>query len=119
MDFTGNLPIFLQIQDWVRKRILEEKWKDGDRLPSVRELAVDLEVNPNTVVKAFADLQRSGILENRRGVGYFVAPEAGASLAQAQKREFLAEVLPGVIQKMRLLGLDLEDFAKLWKEEKP
>jgi GntR family transcriptional regulator len=102
---------------WVRKKILEKKWKEGDRLPSVRELAVELEVNPNTVVKAFADLQRTGVLENRRGVGYFVAEGARAHVLDAEKTQFLEEVLPEVIDKMRLFGLGQQDFDKLWKEK--
>ncbi|MEX1302542.1 MAG: GntR family transcriptional regulator, partial [Desulfotignum sp.] len=75
MEFQKKDAIYLQIADLMCERILLEDWQENNRIPSVREMAVDLEVNPNTVMRAYAFLQQQGIIFNKRGIGYFVAPD--------------------------------------------
>ena len=76
MEFRQNRPIYLQIADLIADDILNGKWQPGARIPSVRELSVSVEVNPNTAMRAYAYLQDQGIIVNRRGIGYFAAQGA-------------------------------------------
>ena len=76
MDFSESKAIYQQIADYVCEQVLMGKWKENDRILSVRELGVQLEVNPNTVLRAYDFLQRSGIISNRRGIGYFASEDA-------------------------------------------
>ena len=75
MEFRKQKSIYHQIADLLSDRILASEWKQGERMASVRDVAEQLSVNPNTVLRAFDLLQESGIIFNRRGVGYFVADE--------------------------------------------
>jgi DNA-binding transcriptional regulator YhcF (GntR family) len=87
-----------------------------DRIPSVRELAVSLEVNPNTVMHSYTYLQDNGIIYNRRGIGYHVA-EGGDGEAKRIKREnFVTEELPRIFRTMRVLDFDPEDIERLYEE---
>ena len=76
MDYSENKPIYMQIVDHFCDQILRKKWTAGDRIPSVREIAVKMEVNPNTAIRAFHYLQDEDVLYNERGVGYFVSEDA-------------------------------------------
>ena len=73
MEFKDTQTIYLQIADHFCENILRKKWNPGDRIPSVREMAVNIEVNPNTVMRTFNYLQDKGIIFNKRGIGYFVS----------------------------------------------
>ena len=77
MEFGDSNAIYLQIADQLSENILLRKWSPGDRIPSVRELAVSVEVNPNTVMRTFNYLQEKGIIYNKRGIGYFVSDQFG------------------------------------------
>ena len=74
MEFDQHKPIYLQIADAICERILTGQWPEGDRIPSVRECGVSLEVNPNTVARSYDELSTEGIIHNKRGIGYFVSP---------------------------------------------
>ena len=89
--------------------ILSGVYKDDDRIPSVREYAVLLEVNTNTAVKAYDELSRANIIYNKRGLGYFVTPGAKKQILKERKREFMKERLPELFRQMQLLGITLED----------
>ena len=89
--------------------ILSGTYKDDDRIPSVREYAVMLEVNANTVVKAYDERSRANIIYNKRGLGYFVTPGAKKQIMKARKQEFMKERLPELFRQMQLLGITLED----------
>lgn len=94
--------------------ILAGTYKDDDRIPSVREYAVTLEVNTNTAMKAYDLLARDGIIYNRRGLGYFVTAGARGKIMEARRRDYLDNILPEVFRNMRLLGLTVEDIQKAW-----
>lgn len=98
--------------------ILSGKYKDDDRIPSVREYAVLLEVNTNTAVKAYDALARDGIIYNRRGLGYFVTAGARDQILSVRRREFLDQTLPEVFRNMRLLGIPIDELVKAWNENK-
>ena len=89
--------------------ILAGKYKDDDRIPSVREYAVMLEVNANTAVKAFDELSRANIIYNKRGLGYFVTKGAKKQILKERKQEFMKARLPELFRQMQLLGITIED----------
>ena len=109
MIFTNDKPIYIQMADRLMDEILADKYKDDDRIPSVREYAVLLEVNTNTAVKAYDELARANIIYNKRGLGYFVTPGAKKQILKERKKEFMKERLPELFRQMKLLGITLED----------
>jgi len=113
MEFKESRNIFLQIADWICEQILQRKYGPGDRLPSVRELAGEMEVNRNTVMRTYNILHEQQILDNKRGIGFFVAQEAAQKIHQRQKTEFLEQELPQLIHRVELLGLTSEDLQPL------
>lgn len=110
MQFKDNQSIYLQIADYLCEKILLKEWKSEDRIPSVRELAISLEVNPNTVMRTFDFLQQQEIIYNQRGIGYFVASKAYTNAINYRREEFLQKDLPGVFRNMYLLGMDMEEL---------
>lgn len=115
MEFKKQKSIFHQIADTLCQRILDGEWAEGERFPSIRDIAGDMGVNPNTVMRSYDQLQSLEIIFNRRGVGYFVADNAKDKILDMQRREFLEEELPLIKQKLKMLGLDPE---KLFIEPK-
>ena len=109
MNFTNDKPIYIQMADRLMDEILADKYKDDERIPSVREYAVLLEVNTNTAVKAYDELARANIIYNKRGLGYFVTPGAKKQIMTERKKEFMKERLPELFRQMKLLGITLED----------
>ena len=109
MIFTNDKAIYIQMADRLCDEILADKYKDDDRIPSVREYAVMLEVNANTVVKAYDELSRANIIYNKRGLGYFVTPGAKKQILKERKQEFMKERLPELFRQMQLLDITLED----------
>ncbi len=110
MDFRKQKPIYLQIADHLSEQVLQGALTPDDRMPSVRDVAASMGVNPNTVVRSFDYLQQGGIIYQRRGVGYFVSPDAKERILAEQRREFLEEELPLIRQKMQVLGIDLKEL---------
>src|SRR5690606_23783169 len=96
MHFKPNYPIYLQVADYLCEKVLTGAWKDADKLPSVKELAVTTSVNPNTVIKSLAWLQDNCILLTQRGIGYFLAEDARTRTLALKRRQFIEEVLPEV-----------------------
>jgi len=110
MDFRKQKPIYLQIADRLMEQVLSGQFKADDRIPSVRDVAVQMGVNPNTVFRTFEYLQQEEIIFNRRGVGYFVAQGAAERVLTLQRREFLEEELPYIRQRMKTLGISIEEI---------
>lgn len=118
MQFRESQAIYLQIADYVCEKILLKEWKTEERIPSVRELAVQLEVNPNTVMRTFEFLQQQEIIYNQRGIGYFVSPGAVKSAIQYRKNEFTEKDLPQVFRNMYLLDMDIEELKPRFEKFK-
>ncbi|MCG8453255.1 MAG: GntR family transcriptional regulator [Spirochaetales bacterium] len=116
MEFKQPKGIYQQIADQVRGRIVSGEWKAGERIPSVREMAAQLGVNPNTITRSYQSLLDGNIIENRRGIGYFVANEAQEIIVQDMKTEFIEEELPRVFDVMRQLGVDIQELLKLYED---
>lgn len=110
MEFNANKSIYLQICDAICEQILCGTLKPDERIPSVREYGADIGVNPNTVMRSYERLTGEGIIYNRRGIGYFISPEAPQIVLEAQRKEFLENELPEICRKMRLLGISEEMF---------
>ena len=110
MDFRKQQPIYLQSADHLSEQVLQGALTPDDRMPSVRDVAASMGVNPNTVVRSFDYLQQEEIIYQRRGVGYFVSPDAKEKVLAEQRREFLEEELPLIRQKMQVLGIDLKQL---------
>lgn len=111
MEFRKQKSIYQQIADRLMDQLLAGTPPADERMPSVRDVAVSLGVNPNTVMRSFDYLQQEGIIYNRRGVGYFASPDAKEKILAIQRREFLEEDLPLIKQKMKLLGIGIEELT--------
>jgi len=96
--------------------ILAGNYAADDRIPSVREYAVMLEVNTNTAVKAYELLARNEIIYNKRGLGYFVSPSAHDHIHASRKQAFLGQVLPDLFRQMKLLGIDIKEIDAEWEK---
>ena len=114
--FTNEKPIFQQMADRLCDEILAQTYQDDERIPSVREYAVLLEVNTNTAVKAYEQLAREEVIYNKRGLGYFVTPGAMKHILKARKQEFMKERLPELFRQMRLLDISIEDVVAAWEK---
>lgn len=111
MEFRKQKSIYQQIADRLMDQLLAGTPPADERMPSVRDVAVSLGVNPNTVMRSFDYLQQEGIIYNRRGVGYFASPDAKEKILAIQRREFLEEDLPIIKQKMRMLGISIDELT--------
>ena len=118
MQFRESRAIYLQIADYICERILLKQWKTGERIPAVRELAVQVEVNPNTVMRTFEFLQGQNIIYNQRGVGYFVSPDAIKSALQYRKAEFIEKELPNIFRNIYLLDMDIDELKQRYEKFK-
>jgi GntR family transcriptional regulator len=118
MQFRESRAIYLQIADYICERILLKEWKTGERIPAVRELAVQVEVNPNTVMRTFEFLQGQNIIYNQRGIGYFVSPDAIKSTLQYRKAEFIEKELPNIFRNIYLLDMDIDELKQRYEKFK-
>lgn len=118
MQFRESQAIYLQIADYICEKILLKEWKTDERIPSVRELAVQLEVNPNTVMRTVEFLQQQEIIYNQRGIGYFVATDAYKNALQYRKNEFTEKDMPAVFRSLYLLGMELEELKPRFEKYK-
>lgn len=116
MEFRQNQAIYLQIADHISERILSRTWKEGERIPSIREMSEAIEVNPNTVMRSYGYLQDLNIIYNQRGIGYFVAEDAYKKTLEQKKRSFIRRELPRIFRMMDLLHLTCEDLKVLYEE---
>ena len=117
MEFDNSKPIYLQLVDFFYENILLRKWQEGSRIPSVRELAVMVEVNPNTAIRAFNHLQELEVIFNKRGIGYFVATDGYTKVLNIKRNEFKEVVLPDVFKQMRLLDVKFEEVKNLYDQQ--
>ena len=118
MQFRESQAIYLQIADFVCEKLLLREWAPGERIPSVRELAIQLEVNPNTVMRTYEFLQQQGIIFNQRGIGFFAAQDAIKQATQYRREAFIEKDLPQVFRSLFLLGMDLEELRAKYEKYK-
>jgi GntR family transcriptional regulator len=109
-EWNDNQPIYRQLRDRVVAMILDAVLKEGDVLPSVRNVAADYRVNPLTVLKGYQQLVDEGLVETRRGLGMLVKAGARGLLLQSERQKFLAEEWPRVSATIQRLGLKPEEL---------
>ncbi len=113
MEFKDNKGIYQQIGDNLCDKILSGTFKEGDKVPSVREQSANLGVNHNTIMRTYTELQREEIIENKRGIGFFVAENAAKKIQEVRKQEFFTHTLPEVERLVELLGIKKSDVKSL------
>jgi len=116
MEFRDNEAIYLQIAAFVSENILVGKWPAEQKIPSVRDLAVELEVNPNTVMRSYEFLQNQGVIYNKRGLGLFVAPDGYDKIKAYRRDRFIEQDLQGIFRNMYLLDINFEEMQQ-WYEQ--
>lgn len=113
-DFQANIPIYLQVVEKMKTQILNETLKAGDKLPSVRELALQEGINPNTIQRAYLELEREGFIRTERAVGKYVADNK--ELIERYKQSQINEIIHHFLQQMKDLGMNKEDIIMYLKK---
>jgi GntR family transcriptional regulator len=116
MEFRDNEAIYLQIANHFFENILMKKWNGDDKIPSIRDMAIEFEVNPNTTMRTFNYLQEKGIIYNKRGIGYFVSSDGFEKTLDLKKEKFVREELPAFFGTMKLLGISMEDVKNYYSK---
>ena len=116
MNFRDKQAIYLQIAEYVSEQVLLGRWVVGDKIPSVRELAAELEVNPNTVMRTYEFLGQQGVIANKRGIGYFPADDAADRIRAFRRDQFLQNDLPLFFKNLTLLGIDLREIETRYEQ---
>lgn len=112
MEFDNNKPIYVQIADSICEKILSGEYRPEERIPSVREWAAVIGVNPNTIARSYELLSGRQIISNRRGIGFFVAPDAADIIRKEERRRFLEEELPAFVNRASLLGIEITEILE-------
>ena len=112
LDYRDSRPIYQQVKDSLRRHVVTGVLLPGDKLPSVRALASQLSINPNTIQRAYAELEAEGYVVSVTGKGNFVAE--GDTQNQARRQELLAKMRP-MMEELKALGMTAEEFAALWE----
>lgn len=110
MEFNDNKSIYLQLADIFCEQILVGKWAPLEKIPSVRDMGMMVQVNPNTVLRTYDHLQQKGIIFNKRGLGYFTDEDAVQKILLYRKEDFFNNVLPKFFKTMSLLNISPEEI---------
>ena len=116
MEFKDKQSIYLQIADYVCEQIVLGQWPPGERIPSVRDLAATLEVNPNTVMRTYDFLQGKDLIFNQRGIGYSAAENANELVLTYRRERFLETELPAFFKTLYLLDIDMDDLQTRYQK---
>ncbi|GET46656.1 GntR family transcriptional regulator [Capnocytophaga felis] len=110
--------IYLQIADYVCQKILLGEWQPETKIPSVRELAVQMSVNPNTVARSYEFLKNNGIIIDKRGIGYFVETDGEQKAKKYRQQEFLQNELPVLFNTLYVLGIEINELQQHYENFK-
>lgn len=116
MEFNESRPISAQVTDYCSQNIMAGRWHPGDRIPSTKDLAVQIGVNPRTVMKAYDELAAAGIIFQKRGMGYYAAEDAPDRIKEMRRQQFISETVPALKVTMRDLGISLDDLINMLSE---
>lgn len=116
MNFSETKAIYLQIADHVCDDIVTGKIAIGERILSIRDLAVKLEVNANTVLRTYEYLQNKGIIFNKRGLGYFVTDDANSIIAASRREQLLDEDAVAFFKRMASVGITPTELAQVYSQ---
>ncbi|PWK49239.1 GntR family transcriptional regulator [Pleionea mediterranea] len=109
-NWNDSQPIYRQLRDKVIASILDNELKEGDALPSVRQVSADFQLNPITVSKAYQELVDDSVVEKKRGVGMFIQQGAREKLLNQERQQFLTQEWPLIVERISRLGLKLSDL---------
>ncbi|WP_320825591.1 GntR family transcriptional regulator [Reinekea sp.] len=116
MQFDSASTIYLQVADFMSEKILTDQWPEQQRIPSIREVAALVQVNPNTVMRSFAHLQENDIIFNKRGVGYFVNEHGKQHIRKIKKVGFIHAKLPRIFHEAALLAVSPSELSELYSQ---
>lgn len=116
MEFKDTKGIFQQIADNICDKIISGEFPAGSKIPSVREQAAAVGVNQNTIMRTYMELQRENIINNQRGIGFFVSNSAQQQIINMRKKEFFEVQLPEFVKQVKLLNLTKEELAPLFDQ---
>lgn len=114
-ELNSDSPIYLQLMGYIERRIISGEYKAGDKIPSVRELAAEAKVNPNTMQKALAELERGGLIYVNRTSGRYITEDA--EMIQRTKRDMAKSELTAFLEKMKQLGYEKKEILELLVQE--
>ncbi|MBQ9216838.1 MAG: GntR family transcriptional regulator [Muribaculaceae bacterium] len=115
MNFKDNKAIYLQIADRIGDDVLSGKLAVEAKIPSVREMAAQIEVNANTVARTYEYLQQSGIIYTKRGLGYYVAPDARDTIVRMRREQLMQGEMDYFLGQLKAVGITPTDLAKLYQ----
>jgi len=116
MEFTNNKSIYMQLADLFCEQILVGKWAPQEKIPSVRDMGMMVQVNPNTVLRTYDFLQQKGIIFNKRGIGYFTEDDAIQKILQYRRSDFFDNILPKFFKTISLLRITPDEISKKYRE---
>ncbi|HEY8784058.1 MAG TPA: GntR family transcriptional regulator [Mucilaginibacter sp.] len=116
MEFREGQSIYLQIAEYACEQILLKQWQPGSKIISIRDLAVMMEVNPNTVLRAYDFLQQRGIIVNKRGIGYFIDENAVERVITFRKEQFIENEVAVFFRNMYLLKIPVEEIKTRYEK---
>lgn len=116
-NWNDNQPIYRQLRDKVIASILDRELKEGDALPSVRQVSADFQLNPITVSKAYQELVDDELVEKKRGVGMFIQQGAREKLLSRERQSFLRDEWPLIVEKIKRLGLSASELLSQTSKE--
>jgi len=115
MEFHDDKPIYLQIAELLSEQILTGQWPSNEKIPSVREMGVSLQVNPNTALRTYDFMQQRGIIYNKRGIGYFVEEDAVKKILDLRREDFYTNTLPSFYKTISLLQITPEEIIRRYQ----
>ncbi len=110
-DFDKNIPIYLQIEEMIKLAIIKEKYKIGEKLPSVREYAIMLKINPNTINRALLELEEEGLIKTQRTNGKYVTEDK--EIIKKSKQEYIKKITNEFINKMKDINASKKEILEL------
>lgn len=110
MNFENNLPIYIQIMDYLKRQIITSALKEGEKLPSVREIATQMKVNPNTIQRSYQELERENLVFTQRGMGTFVTEDS--QIIKELKRNFASNIVNTFIEDMKSIGYEPKEIIE-------
>ena len=116
MEFRDNPAIYIQIAEYVCEQILLKKWKLDEKIMSIREMAIAIEISPNTVQRAYDFLQQKNIITNKRGIGYFTERDGLEQIIAFRREQFMENDLPVFLRSLYLLKIDPKDIKTYYDQ---
>ena len=116
MNFKDNKAIYLKIADRIGDDVLSGKLAADAKIPSVREMAAQIEVNANTVARTYEYLQQSGIIYTKRGLGYYVAPDARDTIVRMRREQLMQGEMDYFLGQLKAVGITPTELAQFYQE---